>query len=221
MRIKPLLDKWIDLTHLISPQTIVYPGDPQLEILRSNTVLTNGFQLDTIKTAMHVGTHLDSPAHFIHQGRSIDQIPLDKIGGMASQIQVTPQNGVLLTESIDLAYAKLSNPHKILLISSGHSQLFNTNEYFSKCPAFEPSFFDFVISHQIECIGLDLPTIQYHHDSPKRAHLDFLGREIIIIEGLNHLDKLTEEVFFIGFPLKIEGLDGSMIRAAAMIKDNK
>jgi len=215
MRIKPLFNQWIDLSHLIESETIVYPGDPQFEIHPLHDHAQDGFHMDAITSAMHVGTHLDSPFHFIENGKTVDEIELSKVLGNASCIKVTPISGVLKTDDIQSTYQCLKHPHAILLISTGHSRLFNSSAYFSECPAFEPSFFAFVKQANLKCIGLDLPTIQYYHESPMQAHLDVLGNEIIVIEGLNHLEQLSEEVFFSGLSLKIKGLDGSLIRAVA------
>ncbi|MBU0997876.1 MAG: cyclase family protein [Firmicutes bacterium] len=207
--------EWIDLSHLISSSTLVYPGDPNLEITNRAGHQKDGFHMDVIKTAMHVGTHLDSPYHFIEKGFGIEEIPLPNVIGYANVIHVEIKNGVLNTEDIINAYSLLENQYPILLLNSKHGLLFNQEAYFTNCPSFEPSFFEFVMNHQIHTIGLDLPTIKYQGESPIQAHLDFLGQEITIIEGLNRLEDLHSEVFFAGLPLKIKGLDGSMIRAVA------
>lgn len=206
---------WVDLSHQISPATLVYPGDPSLEISNRADHQRDGFHMDEIHTAMHVGTHLDSPFHFVEHGFGIEDIPLKNVIGYANVIKVGSIDGLLKTEEIRDAYQNLDNHYPILLISSEHDLLFDTEPYFAKCPSFEPDFFDFAMENAIHTIGLDLPTIQYHHQSPKQAHLDFLGQEITIIEGLKNLSIMHSEVFFAGLPLKIKGLDGSMIRAVA------
>ncbi|MEM2905876.1 MAG: hypothetical protein QW587_09150, partial [Candidatus Bathyarchaeia archaeon] len=49
------------------------------------------------------------------------------------------------------------------------------------------------------------------------SHESFLGHDIPVIEGLANLEKLTKErVFYIGLPLRINGLDSSWIRAVAL-----
>jgi arylformamidase len=206
---------WIDLTHLISRETLVYPGDPSLKIVNKNDYPESDFHIDEITSAMHVGTHLDSPFHFIAGGNSVDEIDINQVVGNASVVWPTLVDNVIQTASIEEQYNTLKHKHSILLISTKHSILFDKTDYFLKCPTFEKSFFDFVKHNHITCIGLDLPTIQYAFESPKNAHLDFLGSNIIIIEGLNLLETLDSEVFFIGLPLKIKGIDGSLIRAIA------
>ena len=46
-----------------------------------------------------------------------------------------------------------------------------------------------------------------------------LGRDIPVFEQLENLEELIglENVVFVGFPLKVEGSNGSPIRAAALV----
>jgi len=49
------------------------------------------------------------------------------------------------------------------------------------------------------------------------VHQVLLGNDIPIIEGLAHLDKLSESCFmFIGLPLKVKGEDGDYCRVIAI-----
>jgi len=45
------------------------------------------------------------------------------------------------------------------------------------------------------------------------------GVEIVIVEGLTHLEQLPETFIFMGFPLNIKGRDGAPIRAVALVED--
>ncbi len=51
-------------------------------------------------------------------------------------------------------------------------------------------------------------------------HHILLGKEILLIENLTNLDKISDCVFtFQCFPMKVENADGSPIRAIAMIDE--
>ncbi len=53
------------------------------------------------------------------------------------------------------------------------------------------------------------------------VHQALLGAEIVIVEGLANLDALRQkEVTFIALPLKLEGGDGSPVRAIAIEDDD-
>jgi len=72
----------------------------------------------------------------------------------------------------------------------------------------------------IVLLGLDLPSVKYGSSDQRAAHLDFLGSQIVIVESMVHLDQLPETFFLIAFPLKIAGMDGSLVRAAACLPEN-
>ncbi len=206
---------WIDLTHTISETTLCYPGDPSLVIKNRADYPQQVFHMDEITTAMHVGTHLDSPYHFIENGKKLHELDINLFIQNANVIHVIPKDGVIYSSDIQSELDKLANHQSILLIDSKHSTYFDTPAYFHDCPRFEDTLTELLIKYQIKVLGLDLPTIMYSTDSPLKAHLETLGNNIIIIEGLHNLDQCSSLVEFIGLPLKIKGLDGSFIRAVA------
>lgn len=67
----------VDLTHLLTPDFPSFFGkafeiDTQLE-------RDNGFLLQRLSYAEHVGTHFDAPLHFSEDGASIDEIPVEQL----------------------------------------------------------------------------------------------------------------------------------------------
>ncbi len=62
----------------------VYPGDPspEREILLS-TSKGDVCNLTAIRMCAHNGTHVDAPFHFYGDGKTIDQVDLDKFIGYA------------------------------------------------------------------------------------------------------------------------------------------
>ena len=65
----------------------VFPGDPAPE---KKTVLSmeNGDKcnLTSLSMCAHNGTHVDAPYHFYRDGRTIDELALEKVVGMAQVI---------------------------------------------------------------------------------------------------------------------------------------
>lgn len=205
--------EWIDLTHEIDEHTLTYPGDPRFVRHVKANHLQDGFQIEEITSAMHVGTHLDSPFHFIKEGIAIDQLDISSLIGKAYVVHLEPQNHLIPTDLIRLQLKQIKDKAAILLIDTGNDIHFNTPRYFDVIPEFEPSITDILDEYNIEVLGLDLPTVSFPNRYIKEAHEAILSRGIVLIEGLNQLSKCQEMIEFIGLPLKIKGLDGSMIRA--------
>ena len=74
-----------------------------------------------------------------------------------------------------------------------------------------------IAQRRIGLLGMDTltPSAEW-----KEVHLLLLGKdaEIVIVEGLTHLDQLPEQFILTAFPLNIKGRDGSPIRAVAIVE---
>src|SRR6185437_5022892 len=67
----------------------VYPGDPKLHL---ETVQSfekgDAYELHQITMSNHVGTHVDAPRHFIPDGSSITEIPLEVLNGRVRVVEI-------------------------------------------------------------------------------------------------------------------------------------
>jgi len=70
--------KLIDLTHTFIEDMPVYPGDPASKLKQIANIEKDGFVDHEIKTAMHVGTHMDAPLHMIQDGKKLSELSLEK-----------------------------------------------------------------------------------------------------------------------------------------------
>ena len=114
----------------------VYPGDPKPEkkILKS---MEKGevYNLTAFDMCAHNGTHIDAPFHFIKDGKTVDEICLEAVVGMA---YVAEHNGIVTADDAEkiLKKAKKQNidSAKRILIKGDVEQLFTVffvHVYFS------------------------------------------------------------------------------------------
>ncbi len=68
----------IDLTHALTKDTPVYPGDRPITII---STISDDIVSDTLHCSMHSGTHIDGPGHMIPNGRKLSEFPLEKFMG--------------------------------------------------------------------------------------------------------------------------------------------
>ena len=56
----------------------VYPGDPA-PLIKEESRMSEGalYNLTSFSMCAHNGTHVDAPFHFINEGKTVEQIPLD------------------------------------------------------------------------------------------------------------------------------------------------
>ena len=214
--------KLIDLSHPLAHGQLNFPFDPKISILSHNTVASIGYNIAQITMATHQGTHLDVPFHFYDDGKTVDQMPLDRFYGPAALVDLAPGSHLAAKTPIALEMllphaAKFQAGAKVIY-RTGWDRTFGTPECFSDFPSLTLEAARWIAERRIGLLGMDTPTPSADW---KEAHLTLLHKdvEIVIVEGLTNLDRLPEHFTFIGFPLNIQGRDGSPIRAVALVED--
>ena len=178
----------------------VYPGDPapKRETL-SRMEAGDLYNLTAFSMCAHNGTHVDAPYHFIPQGNTVEQIPLEKTVGLCL---VAEWNGVLNEENARriLRRAALTlreSARRILLkgnvtVSAEAARLFAEND--------------------VDLIGNESQTVG-PEDAPMEVHRILLGADVVLLEGIRLRD-VPEGVFFLNAaPICLDGADGAPCRA--------
>jgi kynurenine formamidase len=76
------------LGHAFDEQMSIFPGDPAIHISDEYTVAVDFFKVEDIDTGAHAGTHIDVPAHFIEDGRTIEELAAEEFVWPAYKIDV-------------------------------------------------------------------------------------------------------------------------------------
>jgi len=218
MRPSPKNSLVIDLSWTIGETTPVFPGDPKIATAVHSTVDKEGHAIKTWSSGMHVGTHLDAPAHFLGQGGDVAGIDLSRCVGDAVVLNVPAVDGVIATAELRRAWKQSAKKDKILLIHTGWSKHRFEPAYFADFPGFDRDFGAFVEETGLVLLGVDMPSVRFADGDYAGFHRMLLSKNIVIVENLIRLDELPCRVWFSAFPLKLEGFDGSMVRAVAIMK---
>ena len=171
----------------------------------------------------HNGTHVDATIHFDPNGKPVDQIPLELMCGPAivHDFSHKEEHAIVTPEEIERKFreARVSPSEiKITLFRTGADEHYGTERFANYYLDFLPESIEWLLDHGIKVMGVDALAID--SDPFKRAHMVVRRREYYHYENLAHLDKVLGRVFlFIGFPLKLQGLTGSPIRAVAILED--
>ncbi len=210
----------LDLTQKINENTQVFPGTPNLKILKWSNYEMHEYDSEMIFASTHLGTHIDSPIHFNPTGESVEKIPLEKI--------VILDNTKVLRiiknddEVIGVDELKTYNIKKndTLLIYTGWSSNRLKDKYFKKNPGLSEQAAEHLANLEINLVGIDCPNIDPAWDIKFKSHKIFSAKSIPIVENLINLDKISKDNFiFIALPLKLENCSGSPIRAIALISN--
>ncbi len=210
--------KIIDLTHDISPNMPVYPGTRKPQIDSLYAIREVGFNEGFLHISTHTGTHLDSPAHILEKGETIDMIGLERFMGRGRVVDCTKVQGVIEKKYLEKELRGATRPD-FLLLYTGWDSLWNTKEYFSGYPVLTTGAAQFICDMALKGIGIDAVSVDHMEDTAYPLHLILLRHKLVIAENLVNLRELLNKDFiFFCFPLKIKGGDGCPVRAVGKIE---
>ena len=89
--------KLIDLSHPLAHGQGAFPADPKISIIKHGTIETHRYNISQVSFGTHHGTHLDSMYHFMPDGKTIDQMPLEWFYGKASIIRIPKMPDSVIT----------------------------------------------------------------------------------------------------------------------------
>lgn len=210
----------VDLSHPLEHDQINFSLDPKISVVAFNTIASTGYNITQISMSTHQGTHLDVPFHFFDDGKTLDQMALERFYGPAVLVDLAP--GSTLPPQIPITLEMLSEhesafrPGAKVIYRTGWDRMFGQPEYLSHFPTLTLQAAQWIASRRISLLGMDTPTPSTDW---KEVHWTLLGKdaEIVIVEGLTNLDQLPQRFTLAAFPLNIKGRDGSPIRAVAIV----
>jgi kynurenine formamidase len=167
----------------------------------------------------HFGTHADAHSHFLPAGRPIDRMDPAAYVGPAAVLDVRrrPDRARVTRPDLEAVWPEGPSPRRVLL-DTGWGDRVKGAAYFKNFPGLEPEAARWLIRRKVILLGLDIPSV--HSKEYKQVHQLLFRGDVAVIEGLINLSRLPRGgVFFVGLPLALHGLDGSPVRAVAIVGD--
>lgn len=208
----------VDLSFDIYDKAPTFASDPTTSIIPHLKISDLAYNITLIQMSAHLGTHLDAPYHFFDGGRTVDQLDARRGLGPAWLLDFSHKQPKEMITLADLQpHASKIGPGSRLIFYTGWDKVFPDERYFAEQPMVDLEACRWLAGRGIACIALDTPTINYDYIP---THHALLGEEVLIVEGLCHLDQLQgDRVILIALPLRIRGRDGSPCRAMAIDGD--
>jgi arylformamidase len=207
---------YFDLSQTIENSMTYYPGDPKVDIFPAK-VLSSPWRVSELHLGSHTGTHIDAASHYIEQGWTIDQYPLQRflVPGM-----VVPLDGLPADQAIESSclgpYLERLPKGGAVVIRTGWDRYWK-QELYLRHPYLAPSAAGALASAGIGLLGIDALNVDSTFLETKHVHEILLGKNILIVENLKSLSQLQAgKIYQFSFlPLALHGLDGSPVRAVA------
>ncbi len=202
----------IDLSHTIATGMAQYPGDsPPPRIVRRLTHRDGGQLVSALEIGCHVGTHVDTPYHFLDGQPGLESLPVERFTGRALCIDAPA--GVIPPES--LAGVDLRGIGWLIL-RTGWERHWGTPRYYQGWPTISPELAVLLAGAHLSGVGLDTPSSD--PVDGRAAHDLFAAAGMVNVENLANLAALPDGPFqLFVLPLKLEGTEASPVRAVALV----
>ncbi len=208
----------VDLSHPLTEQVPIYPGDPEPRISTATTVAANGYNLSHVHIGTQTGTHIDAPFHFRDDGATVDRMPLDLTVGPAVVVRVPDREPRSRITSADLEpHLDQLAPGRIVLFATGWYRYSGTETFFEH-PYLDAAVGESVLATGVRTIAIDTLNADSTGGDEFPIHDMFAAAGGFIAENLAGTDALTPgaEPLLLLLPLNLVGCDGAPVRAAAL-----
>ena len=196
----------IDISMVLSNDTLIYPGDPKVETKKIKIMGRDGVNLSKITMGLHSGTHVDAPAHFLKEGKTIDEMNLRVLVGKARVCDLTKVKELITEKELKKCGIKKD---EIILLKTSNSRL-STKKFSEKFISLSLDGADYLIKNKIKAVGIDYLSIETAGSSV--VHKKLLTKNIPIIEDLV-LKNVKPGVYqIVCMPLKIKGGEAAPAR---------
>ena len=155
------------------------------------------YNLTALSMCAHNGTHVDAPRHFIRDGKTIDQIPLEVFVG---KCWVARHEGpVTGADAADIwETARQNQAERRILIAGNATVTAEAARFFAEKEVW-------LVGNESQTVGPE--------DAPAQVHQILLGAGCVLLEGVV-LVNVGEGVYHLhAAPLNLGGSDGAPCRA--------
>ena len=179
-----------------------YPGDPDTILEPFHTIEREGWNLTRLSLGSHTGTHMDSPAHLLKGGKTLDSYPLSRFFATAYVMDcrnleiIDPEDIPEIDPSCDA----------VLFCTGGRAQL-------------SVAAVNCLLARGIRLFGFDTPNCDHSGDLSFPVHHAIFAQDALIIENLVKLDTVVSKVVQLTcLPLSFKNADGAPTRVIATVR---
>ncbi|GBN35111.1 hypothetical protein AVEN_161666-1 [Araneus ventricosus] len=233
----PLAKVMVDMTYTFDETTLKFPGMKKFELKTLINGMTEGgfwLRVEEFSSGIHVGTHMDAPAHFSKNGKTIDELPLEHfiapaaVVDMTAKAEIDPDAEATVEDLLKWeSTTGQSLNETILLLKSGWGKKWNNRTAFFGTPdddaaklhhpGLAPEAAQWLVDNR-NIYGIGVETLSFDKGTGfgKEVHQILLGHGMFGIENMANMDKIpiygaTLHVM----PMKIGDASGAPTRIIA------
>jgi kynurenine formamidase len=225
----------VDLSNPIDHDVPVWPSFPPLELTRTAWAARDGYTMERVEMRTHTATHVDSPRHFIPEGKTLDDFPVSKFMGEGVALDLTPKEPEEPITVADIErYADEIRTDDVVMLHTNWDEYYGlTPEYLFEFPYLTAEAAAYLADLEPKAVGTEgasvggwFGEVDAHGPAtdvhPADSHLPLLRNDVIPIEEVRNLDQVldgadTRRAYFFYPPLNFQGTSGSAVRCFAFL----
>ena len=199
----------LDISPPVDATIQVWPGDTAfVRTVNLDMAAGANLTLSDIRTTVHVGAHADAPSHYSANGQHIAARRLEYYIGPCNVINVEGIGGRRIVPA-DLEGKNITAARVLFRTGTFPDPRRWTNDFAS----LSPELVDHRHDRGVVLIGIDTPSVDPFDSKLLEAHQALAAHDMANLEGvvLSAVDEAEYEL--IALPLRLEGADGSPVRA--------
>ena len=210
--------KIYDVSLPISSGLPVWPGDPPIVLEQVESMDAGAHaNVSRLSAGVHIGTHVDAPHHFLNDGRTVEQLPLEVLTGPCYVTQL-PDGIEAITAEVLAGIPIPAGTTRILFgTSNSHWWARGERDFQEDFVAITEGGAHWLVEREIKLVGVDYLSVAPFSDSAS-THKVLLEAGVVVVEGLDLsvVPRGFYELYCL--PLKLLGSDGAPARAILIQK---
>ncbi len=212
--------KIIDLSYPVTDSMLVYPNTERPSFSWKARVNSEGYNLTRITMLVHTGTHVDSPLHFLADGKPVDEMSLKYFYGetIIFRLKKNIYGQEFGAEELEPSLDELKEG-EIFVVETGIGHYAETADYNRLYPWPSKNLVNLLVRKKICSYMTDATAVDPVGSPDNGIHKALFKAGIPIVENLANLDKIPAGKRWIisALPLKLSGREGSPCRAVAIL----
>ena len=206
-----------DISRPIRAGIPVWPGDTPFDF-RFVAKIAEGSSVNVgrVEMSVHTGSHVDAPLHFDDAGADVASVPLDAYVGPCVVADVRPSERGIRPEDMPPELDAAGRAHGRVLLRSYGRRPAAFDEHMAHAT---PELADWLAERGVQLLGVDTDSMDAFESKELPAHRRLNAHGIAILEGID-LSRVSPGSYeLIALPLRIEGADGSPVRAVLVDRE--
>ncbi len=200
------LRSYYDVTAKLTKETIVYPGDPTLEIESICEVSEEScFGLSKISLSNHMGTHIDFPSHVLNKGKNSSDYNISDLIGNGIIIEI-PKEAKAITKN-DIQLHRIEK-NAFVFFKTRNSYESKNGPLLDEYVYIESDAVEELLKIQARVVGIDYISVDSIKNSNLPVHHQLLKNDILIVENLDLREIDPGKCIIHISPLNIPEMDG-------------